>query len=100
MRITLAQINTRIGYFCGNGRMIAERIEQARSIAADIVVFPELAITGYPPEDLMRLVDLNECKRRQSPPGVKITPRAFGKDWRLPITKVLDRCARERASAD
>jgi NAD+ synthase (glutamine-hydrolysing) len=33
-----------------------------------------------------RLVDTSEYKRRQSPPGVKITPRAFGKDWRLPIT--------------
>jgi NAD+ synthase (glutamine-hydrolysing) len=33
-----------------------------------------------------RLVDRNEYKRRQSPPGVKITARAFGKDWRLPIT--------------
>jgi NAD+ synthase (glutamine-hydrolysing) len=27
----------------------------------------------------------NEYKRRQSPPGVKITPRAFGRDWRLPL---------------
>ncbi len=35
---------------------------------------------------IIRLVDLSEYKRRQSPPGVKITPRAFGKDWRLPIT--------------
>ena len=33
-----------------------------------------------------RLVDLAEYKRRQSPPGIKITPRAFGKDRRLPIT--------------
>ncbi len=33
-----------------------------------------------------RLVDINEYKRRQAPPGVKITARAFGKDWRLPIT--------------
>ena len=32
------------------------------------------------------LVDLAEYKRRQSPPGIKITPRAFGKDRRLPIT--------------
>jgi NAD+ synthase (glutamine-hydrolysing) len=32
------------------------------------------------------MVDLNEYKRRQAPPGVKITPRAFGKDRRLPIT--------------
>jgi len=34
----------------------------------------------------IRLVDANEYKRRQAPPGVKITPCAFGKDWRLPIT--------------
>jgi NAD+ synthase (glutamine-hydrolysing) len=34
----------------------------------------------------VRLVDMNEYKRRQAPPGVKITSCAFGKDWRLPIT--------------
>ena len=34
----------------------------------------------------IRLVDMNEYKRRQAPPGVKITSCAFGKDWRLPIT--------------
>jgi NAD+ synthase (glutamine-hydrolysing) len=33
-----------------------------------------------------RMVDQAEYKRRQSPPGIKITPRAFGKDRRLPIT--------------
>ena len=33
------------------------------------------------------LVDRSEYKRRQSPPGVKITPRAFGRDWRLPIAQ-------------
>src|SRR5450432_1568097 len=35
---------------------------------------------------VMRLVDISEYKRRQAPPGVKITPRAFGRDRRLPIT--------------
>jgi NAD+ synthase (glutamine-hydrolysing) len=35
---------------------------------------------------VMGLVDRNEYKRRQAPPGVKITPRAFGRDRRLPIT--------------
>ncbi len=35
---------------------------------------------------VVRMVDLNEYKRRQAPPGVKITPKAFGKDRRLPIT--------------
>ncbi|MBT8248124.1 MAG: NAD+ synthase, partial [Acidimicrobiia bacterium] len=37
-------------------------------------------------ERITRLVDRNEYKRRQSPPGVKITTKAFGKDRRLPIT--------------
>jgi len=35
---------------------------------------------------VIRMVDRNEYKRRQSPPGIKITPKAFGKDRRLPIT--------------
>ena len=35
---------------------------------------------------VIRMVDAAEYKRRQSPPGIKITPRAFGKDRRLPIT--------------
>ena len=35
---------------------------------------------------IIRMVDMAEYKRRQSPPGIKITPRAFGKDRRLPIT--------------
>jgi len=37
---------------------------------------------------VIRMVDCNEYKRRQSPPGVKITPKAFGKDRRLPITNL------------
>ena len=34
---------------------------------------------------VIAMVDRNEYKRRQGPIGIKITPRAFGKDWRLPI---------------
>jgi len=36
--------------------------------------------------DIIDMVDKNEYKRRQSPPGIKITPRALGKDRRLPIS--------------
>ena len=49
----------------------------------------EVIAMGYPPEDVLRvtrLVKLNEYKRRQSPVGVRITERGFGKDWRYPIT--------------
>ncbi|MEK7850247.1 MAG: NAD(+) synthase, partial [Deltaproteobacteria bacterium] len=35
---------------------------------------------------VIRMVDASEYKRRQAPPGIKITPRALGKDWRMPIT--------------
>ncbi|MCJ7692974.1 MAG: NAD+ synthase [Sedimentisphaerales bacterium] len=49
----------------------------------------ELVESGLDKEmvnDVIRMVDRNEYKRRQCPPGIKITPKAFGKDWRLPIT--------------
>jgi len=49
----------------------------------------ELADSGLPKDVVLRvirMVDKNEYKRRQSPPGVKITPKAFGRDRRLPIT--------------
>ncbi|MBN1574063.1 MAG: NAD+ synthase [Deltaproteobacteria bacterium] len=49
----------------------------------------EIAKRGYDIEtvlDVVKMVDRNEYKRRQAPPGVKITPKAFGRDRRLPIT--------------
>jgi len=51
----------------------------------------QLADEGLPKnivDRVIRMVDLNEYKRRQSPPGVKITPKAFGKDRRMPITNL------------
>ncbi len=51
--------------------------------------FDEMLAMGFRRETVervMRLVDTSEYKRRQAPPGVKITPRAFGRDRRLPIT--------------
>ena len=53
MRIALAQINPVVGDLEGNGRLIVDWIGRARDAGADIVCFPELAITGYPPEDLV-----------------------------------------------
>jgi NAD+ synthase (glutamine-hydrolysing) len=57
-------------------------VEEDRSIA-------EITAMGFDREMVKkaaRLVDISEYKRRQAPPGVKITPRAFGRDRRLPIT--------------
>jgi NAD+ synthase (glutamine-hydrolysing) len=56
LRIGMAQINTTVGDFAGNTQKILGAITQS------------------------------EYKRRQAPPGIKITPRAFGRDRRLPIT--------------
>ena len=53
MRLALAQINPVVGDLEGNRKLILERLDEARSNAADLVVFPELAVTGYPPEDLL-----------------------------------------------
>src|SRR6202022_2006261 len=52
-RVELAQINPTVGDLEGNSRLIGDWIGRARDQDADIVCFPELAITGYPPEDLV-----------------------------------------------
>lgn len=53
VRLALAQINPIVGDIAGNADKIISNIAQARESGADVVVFPELAITGYPPEDLL-----------------------------------------------
>src|SRR5215213_2402326 len=53
MRLALAQINPIVGDLEGNRRLILERLSEAKAHAADLVLFPELAVTGYPPEDLL-----------------------------------------------
>jgi NAD+ synthase (glutamine-hydrolysing) len=53
MRIALAQIDTVVGDLDGNRERIVGRLQEAREAGADLVLFPELAVTGYPPEDLL-----------------------------------------------
>jgi NAD+ synthase (glutamine-hydrolysing) len=52
-RVSLAQINPTVGDIEGNTRRIVDGLAQARALGADLVAFPELAVTGYPPEDLL-----------------------------------------------
>ena len=52
-RIALAQINVTVGDLSGNTAQILDCIERARDASADLVAFPELAVPGYPPEDLL-----------------------------------------------
>jgi NAD+ synthase (glutamine-hydrolysing) len=53
MRLALAQINTVVGDLDGNRARVLARLEEARAQEAQLVLFPELAVTGYPPEDLL-----------------------------------------------
>src|SRR5438132_1271003 len=53
MRLALAQINTIVGDLEGNRDLILDRLGEARDKGADLALFPELAVTGYPPEDLL-----------------------------------------------
>jgi NAD+ synthase (glutamine-hydrolysing) len=53
LRVALAQINPTVGDIDANAGKIAERIAEARDQGAALVVFPELALSGYPPEDLL-----------------------------------------------
>jgi NAD+ synthase (glutamine-hydrolysing) len=53
LRIALAQVNATVGDVAGNAARIAGRVEEARARKAALVVTPELALSGYPPEDLL-----------------------------------------------
>ena len=52
-RLALAQVNPTVGDIAGNTDIVLRRIEEARAAQADLVAFPELMLTGYPPEDLL-----------------------------------------------
>src|SRR5437763_8568799 len=53
MRLALAQINPLVAALAGTRSLILEPLADARAAGADLVLFPELAVTGYPPEDLL-----------------------------------------------
>ena len=66
MRIALAQLNVVVGDLDGNVERIAGAIAEAKRAAADLVVFPELAVTGYPPEDLLLRPGFVRARARRS----------------------------------
>ncbi|MFH1025908.1 MAG: NAD+ synthase [Nitrospirota bacterium] len=62
MRIALAQINPTVGDLEGNVSKIIDYLQRAKRVDADLIAFPELAVTGYPPEDLLlksQFIDAN-----------------------------------------
>src|SRR6266704_6066747 len=62
LRLAMAQLNVVVGDVEGNAQKIVDWIDRARDVEAEIVTFPELALTGYPPEDLLlkpQFIDAN-----------------------------------------
>ena len=53
MKVALCQIDTTVGDFAGNARRIVDYGREAAARGAELAVFPELAVCGYPPEDLL-----------------------------------------------
>src|SRR4029077_15974658 len=70
LRLALAQIDPTVGDIEGNVRLISESIEQAREGGAQLVVLPELCVSGYPPEDLLLRRDFLDAARQ----GLDATP--------------------------
>jgi len=65
LRLALAQINTVVGDIHGNADKIIDYLQRARDRRADIVAFPELALAGYPPEDLLLKPSFLAANRRR-----------------------------------
>ncbi len=65
MKIALAQINTTVGDFAGNAAKILDYARRAEAQGADLVVFPELALCGYPPRDLVEKSEFIERSERE-----------------------------------
>ena len=64
MRVALAQLNTVVGDIEGNRDRVADALERAAEAGADLTVVPELALTGYPPEDLLLRPEFAEASRQ------------------------------------
>ncbi len=64
LRVSLAQVNPTVGDISGNIELLKSSVDEALALGSDIVVFPELAISGYPPEDLLLRPDFVEENMR------------------------------------
>ena len=73
MRITLAQLNPTIGDFPGNLELVEQALKQVRQDDPDLVVYPELILSGYPPQDLLERTSFYEDYRNTSDRLIRIS---------------------------
>ena len=75
LRVALAQINPTVGDLAGNAALITTYTEQAKKAGADVIVFPEMVLTGYPVEDLaMRASFRSASKKALAQLGTSVDP--------------------------
>lgn len=87
MKLALIQLNPTIGDIAGNAAKMAEWSAKAEAAGAEMVVFPELALTGYPPRDLLLQEEFLEAVRREALGLAEQSGRAmvvFGLPWKPP----------------
>ncbi|OGP89590.1 MAG: NAD+ synthase [Deltaproteobacteria bacterium RBG_16_48_10] len=74
LRMGLGQINVTVGDIEGNTKKILDYIEKGKKMGVDIIVFPEMAVTGYPPEDLLLMPKFIEANLKAIRRIAKATP--------------------------
>jgi len=74
LRIGLCQINTTVGDIEGNTKKILDYIAKGKKMGADLLVFPEMAVTGYPPEDLLLMPKFIEANLKAVDKIARATP--------------------------
>jgi len=75
VRVALAQINPTVGDLAGNAKQIAEAAREARAGGAALMIAPELALSGYPPEDLLlRPAFMDACERQLETLAAQLAP--------------------------
>ena len=98
MRLALAQINSVVGDIDGNAARVVEWLEQARGADADLVLFPELCVTGYPAEDLLLRPGFVRAARRAVDTIAEAVARHHGARRRTaPRRRPAQRVLRARA---
>ena len=97
LRLAAAQLNLVVGDLDGNAERMLEAYERAEAAGCDLVAFPELAVTGYPPEDLLlrpAFVARRARRSTRSPPAPAAPRRSSASPRRLATSPTRRRCAR------
>ena len=86
MKIAVAQINTTVGDFAGNAQKIRHAVDAARAAGSRVVVAPEMALSGYPAEDLWLRDEF--CEAGKGPLFDRLKVFLLGSSDRVPYARV------------